>query len=284
MEMEQKYQDSLDFIKKEYPGEVKTAIILGTGLGKLVDEMKVEKLIPYEKIPYFPVSTVESHAGRLVFGELEGQKVMVMQGRFHYYEGYTLQQVTYPVRVMKLLGIERLLISNVSGSLNLSYKLGDLMVIDDHINLISGNPLIGKNDYSFGPRFPQMSRPYDPEMINAALLTGKIKGFGIHKGVYVAVNGPTLETRAEYRFFRIIGGDVVGMSTVPESIVANHMGMKVFGISLVTDIGDPDNLVPVSLEEILQVAKEGEPKLTAVIRGVLAQAHVPVKGLEPNGV
>ncbi|MBI2619543.1 MAG: purine-nucleoside phosphorylase [Ignavibacteriales bacterium] len=244
-------------------------IILGTGLGGLAKEIETEAAIDYETIPHFPVSTVESHHGKLIFGSLAGKQVVAMQGRFHYYEAYTLRQITFPVRVMKFLGVRNLLISNAGGALNPSFRKGDLMIISDHINLLGDNPLIGPNDESLGPRFPDMSEPYSRELIALAEKATQDLKIKTEKGVYVAMQGPNLETGAEYRFLRIIGADAVGMSTVPEDIVAVHMGMKVLGFSILTDECFPDTLKPVSLEEVIAVAKEAEPRMTAVMKEVV---------------
>jgi purine-nucleoside phosphorylase len=224
----------------------------------------------YSNIPDFPISTLEFHSGKLIFGTLAGKKVVAMQGRLHYYEGYTMQQITFPVRVMKMLGIKTLFVSNASGSLNPDFKKGDLMVIEDHINLQHLNPLIGRNEEALGPRFPDMSQPYKKTLINKALEIAAANNITCHKGVYVAVTGPNLETRAEYRYLRIIGGDAVGMSTAPEVIVANHMGVPVFAISVLTDEGFSEVLQPVSLEEILAVAHEAEPKMTLILKQLIA--------------
>jgi purine-nucleoside phosphorylase len=250
--------------------EPEVGIILGTGLGGLVTEIEVEKQLMYSNIPDFPISTLEFHSGKLIFGMLAGKKVVAMQGRLHYYEGYTMQQITFPVRVMKMLGIKTLFVSNASGSLNPAFKKGDLMVIEDHINLQTHNPLIGRNEEELGPRFPDMSEPYRRDLIVNALKIAETNNIICHKGVYVAVTGPNLETKAEYRYLRIIGGDAVGMSTVPEVIVANHMGLPVFAISVLTDEGFPDNLHPVSVEEILAVAHEAEPKMTLILKKLIA--------------
>jgi purine-nucleoside phosphorylase len=254
--------ETYDFLSQHIPQAPEIGIMLGTGLGRLADEIDAEQIISYDDIPHYPVSTVETHHGKLIYGTLGGKRILAMQGRFHYYEGYSMQQITYPIRLMHRLGIRTLYISNVSGAMNLAYEKGDLVLIDDHINLQGANPLTGPNWDEFGPRFPEMSEPYDQEMIHTAWQIAKQEGYRIHKGVYVAVNGPNLETRAEYRFLRKIGGDLVGMSTVPEVIVAKHQGMKVFAASIVTDLGDPDNLEAVSVEEIIRVASEAEPKLT----------------------
>lgn len=258
------FRETLEYIRRYFQGEVEIGIVLGTGLGRLAETIEKEHQLAYNFIPHFPISTVESHFGRLIFGKLGGKQVVAMQGRFHYYEGYTMYQITYPIRIMKLLGAHTLLLSNAAGALNLSFRMGDLMIITDHINLLPENPLRGINLDQLGPRFPDMSAPYHPELISRAKAIAARLNIPLREGVYVAVPGPNLETRAEYRFLRIIGGDVVGMSTVPECIVANHMGMRVFAMSIVTDIGDPDNLKPVSLEEIIQVANESEPKLTQI--------------------
>ncbi|GIV23555.1 MAG: purine-nucleoside phosphorylase [Bacteroidia bacterium] len=265
------FRETLDYIRRYYKGEVEVGIVLGTGLGRLAEAIEKEHQLAYNFIPHFPISTVESHFGRLIFGRLGGKKVVAMQGRFHYYEGYNMYQITYPIRIMKLLGAHTLLLSNAAGALNLTYKLGDLMIITDHINLLPENPLRGVNLDQLGPRFPDMSAPYHPELIAKARAIAQRLGIPVREGVYVAVQGPNLETRAEYRFLRIIGGDVVGMSTVPECIIANHMGMRVFAMSIVTDIGDPDNLKPVSLEEIIHVANEAEPKLTQIFTHLVAE-------------
>jgi purine-nucleoside phosphorylase len=250
--------------------EPEVGIILGTGLGALVQEIEVEKQLMYGNIPDFPISTLEFHSGKLIFGRLAGVKVVAMQGRLHFYEGYNMQQITFPVRVMKMLGIKNLLVSNASGSLNPDFKKGDLMVIADHINLQPQNPLIGRNEEELGPRFPDMSQPYDRTLINKALDIAKANNITCHKGVYVAVTGPNLETSAEYKYLRIIGGDAVGMSTVPEVIVARHMGLPVFAISVLTDEGFPEELKPVSIDEILAIAQEAEPKMTLILKELIA--------------
>jgi len=246
--------------------EPEIGIILGTGLGGLVNEIQVEKQMMYSNIPDFPISTLEFHSGKLIFGTLAGKKVVAMQGRLHYYEGYSMQQITFPVRVMKMLGVKTLFVSNASGALNPDFKKGDLMVIEDHINLQPQNPLVGNNESALGPRFPDMSEPYNKDLIKKALKIAADNNIACHKGVYVSVTGPNLETRAEYRYLRIIGGDAVGMSTVPEVIVANHMSLPVFAISVLTDEGFPETLKPVSVEEILAVATAAEPKLTLILK------------------
>jgi len=246
-------------------------VVLGTGLGALITDIEVDQAIDYAEIPHFPVSTVESHTGRLVFGRLQGRSVMAMEGRFHYYEGYTMEQVTFPIRVMQKMGVETLIVSNACGGMNPGYKRGDLMRIDDHINLIGDNPLRGPNLDELGPRFPDMSEPYDRGLGALADRVALEAGIRLHVGVYVAVAGPNLETRAEYRFLRTIGADVVGMSTVPEVIVARHANMRVLGVSIVTDECFPDALEPMDVETIIRVAGEAEPRMTRVIRDTIAR-------------
>lgn len=255
--------ETVSFLEKQgFKGEV--GVILGTGLGGLIQELSIEKEISYDYIPNFPVSTVESHHGKLILSKIGNKKAIIMQGRFHYYEGYSFQEITFPIRVMKLLGVEALFVSNAAGAVNLSYSKGDLMLIDDHINFLPGHPLIGKNDPNLGPRFPDMSCPYSPELNAKIELAAISLNIPLQKGVYMAVSGPTLETRAEYRMMKIMGTDAVGMSTVPEVIVANHMSLPVAAVSVITDIGDPDNLKAVNLDEIIAVAKEAEKSLTAI--------------------
>lgn len=246
-----------------------TGIVLGTGLGRLVSEIDIEVALDYADIPNFPVSTVESHHGRLIYGTLEGHKVLAMQGRFHIYEGYSLQEVTLPIRVMKLLGIQWLLLSNAAGAINKNYEKGDLMMLDDHINLLPANPLTGANIDELGPRFPDMSCPYSPLISGKMEAAAQEMGITLHKGVYAVVAGPNLETRAEYRYIGMIGADVVGMSTVPEVIVANHMGLPCAAVSVVTDLCDPDNLQPANLSDILETAGKAEVKLIRLFREVI---------------
>ncbi|MDZ4669094.1 MAG: purine-nucleoside phosphorylase [bacterium] len=248
-----------------YYNQAKIGIILGTGLGALVNDIEIEYSIPYDEIPHFPVSTVESHQGKLLFGKLSGVPVIVMQGRFHYYEGYAMQEVTFPVRVMKLLGVNTLVISNASGGVNPNFAVSDLMVVNDHINLMPEHPLRGKNDANLGPRFPDMSDAYDAKLIVLAKEVGKELGISLQEGVYTAVQGPTLETQAEYKYLRIIGSDTVGMSTVPENIVARHMGMRVFAISVITDLGVPGLIKKISLQDVLNAAAIAEPNMTRLI-------------------
>ncbi len=262
---------AVDVVRGRIDLEPRIAIILGTGLGALIGEIDTDVVIPYDELPGFPVPTVETHSGRLLLGHLAGKAVVAMQGRFHRYEGYTLQQVTLPVRVMRALGAETLIVSNACGGMNPMWDVGDLMLIADHINLLGDNPLIGGNLDALGPRFPDMSEPYDLELQRLALDAARDERITLRRGVYVAVPGPNLETRAEYRFLRLIGADVVGMSTVPEVIVAVHGGMKVLGISIITDSCLPDALKPASVEEIIRVANEAEPRLTQLIKHVVAR-------------
>lgn len=264
-------KETLEVINDKTTDSYPVGIILGTGLGGLVNEIEVEHEIDYADLPHFPISTVESHNGKLIFGKLSGKKIVAMQGRFHFYEGYSMKQITYPVRVMKKLGAEILLVSNACGGMNPIFRRGDIMLMSDHINLLGDNPLIGPNEDDLGPRFPDMSEPYSHELIEIAeqvALDNKIK---VQKGVYVAVPGPNLETKAEYRFLRNIGADVVGMSTVPENIVANQMGIKVLGISIITDECFPDALEPVNVEQIIATAMETEPKMTLIMKEVVAR-------------
>jgi len=256
------------FLKNKIPFTPKVGIILGTGLGGLVEKIEIEQTIPYDEIPDFPLSTVEGHKGKLILGKLSGTNVIAMQGRFHFYEGYSIQEVTMPVRVMKKLGIEQLIISNASGGVNPDYEVGDLMILNDHINLIP-SPLIGANLDEFGPRFPDMSDTYDKGMIATALSIGKDNGIRVFEGVYAAVTGPCLETPAEYKYLRIIGSDTVGMSTVPEVIVARHMQIPCFAISVITDLGVEGKIKKVSHEEIQKVAEIAEPKLTLIIEELI---------------
>jgi purine-nucleoside phosphorylase len=257
-------------IRRRWAGRPRVGIILGTGLGSLAEEITAEARIDYAAIPHFPRATAIGHAGQLVCGKLLGMTVVAMEGRFHAYEGYRFQEVTFPVRVMKALGAELLIVSNACGGMNPHYKAGDIVVIEDHINLMNGNPLIGANDDALGPRFPDMSAPYDRVLIDRALEIARRENFVAHRGVYVAVSGPNLETRAEYRFLRTIGADVVGMSTVPEVIVAVHAGMQVLGLSVVTDLCLPDALRPADIADILATAAAAEPKLRKIVLGILA--------------
>jgi purine-nucleoside phosphorylase len=271
LELAAEIQQAVEAIRRHWAGQPHVGIILGTGLGGLADQVATEATLAYEAIPHFPRSTAISHTGQLVCGQLEGLTVVAMEGRFHAYEGYSQRQITFPVRVMKALGAGLLIVSNACGGMNPQYAHGDIMVIEDHINLMNGNPLIGVNDDALGPRFPDMSRPYDPKLVERALEIARRENFVAHKGVYVAVTGPNLETRAEYRFLRTIGADVVGMSTVPEVIVAVHAGMRVLGLSIVTDMGLPDALKPANIDQILAIAAEAEPKMRKIVLGVLAR-------------
>lgn len=266
-----KRNEALSYLKEQTDHKPDYLIILGTGLGRLADEIDIIDRIPYSDIPHFPISTVEGHAGRLLFGTLSGKKVVAMQGRFHYYEGYGMQDIAFPPRVLHAMGAETLIVSNACGGLNPNFSRGDIMLINDHINMLGDNPLIGPNDDELGPRFPDMSDPYTKRLRNVAQKVALEKRIKMHEGVYVALSGPTMETKAEYRFLRNIGADVVGMSTVPEVITAVHMNMEVLGISVITDECLPDALEPVNIEKVLEAAGEAEPQMTEVIIGVLEQ-------------
>lgn len=267
--LRQQIAESVQAIQAKSKFRPELGVILGTGLGKLAGEVRAEAVVPYEEIHHFPVPTVEGHRGRLILGVLGERPVVVMQGRFHYYEGYETQQITHPVRVMKELGAHTLVVSNVSGGLNPHFRAGDIAVITDHINLTGLNPLRGPNDESLGPRFPDMYNCYDGALVNLASEVALKLGILLHRAVYAWVTGPNLETGAEYRYIRTIGGDLVGMSTVPEVIVARHAGLRVLGFSVVTDMGLPDAMKPVALPEVLRLAAEAEPKLTALVREVV---------------
>jgi purine-nucleoside phosphorylase len=269
LELYAKIEEACAFIRRQWSATPRAGIILGTGLGPLVAQIEVQASIEYEDIPNFPKSTATSHRGRLVCGNLCGLPIMAMEGRFHMYEGYPLKQITLPVRVMKALGADLLIVSNAAGGMNPNYGLGDIVVIDDQINLMGDNPLIGINDDRLGPRFPDMSAPYDPVLVNEALAIARREDIIAHKGVFVAVAGPNLETRAEYRFLRAIGADVVGMSTVPEVIVAVHCGMRTVGFSVVTDLCFPDALEPANVQKIIATANAAEPRLRALVSGIL---------------
>ena len=263
-------KESANFITEKTNFSPEIGIILGTGLGELVSEIEIEHSLPYNEIPNFPLSTVEGHSGRLILGILGGKKVVAMQGRFHFYEGYSMEKVTFPVRVMKFLGIKNLILSNASGGVNPDYEVGDLMILEDHICLIP-NPLIGANLDELGPRFPDMSDPYCKDMIQIAQQIASENNLPIQKGVYVALTGPTLETPAEYKYMRIIGGDTVGMSTAPEVIVARHMGIPCFAMSVITDLGVPGKIQKVTHEEIQKVSEIAEPKLTLIIKQLISK-------------
>ncbi len=268
--MLQNIKESANFITEKTNFNPEIGIILGTGLGGLVSEIEIEHSLPYNEIPNFPLSTVEGHSGRLILGILGGKKVVAMQGRFHFYEGYSMEKVTFPVRVMKFLGIKNLILSNASGGVNPNYEVGDLMILEDHICLIP-NPLIGSNLDELGPRFPDMSDPYCKDMIQIAQQIASENNLPIQKGVYVALTGPTLETPAEYKYMRIIGGDTVGMSTAPEVIVARHMGIPCFAMSVITDLGVPGKIQKVTHEEIQKVSEVAEPKLTLIIKQLISK-------------
>jgi purine-nucleoside phosphorylase len=261
--------EAVDAIRQKCDMKPDVGIICGTGMGDLADQVEGAVKIPYREIPHFPLSTVESHKGFLVLGKLEGKNVAVMQGRFHRYEGYTLKQVTFPVRVMKVLGADNLIIMNAVGSMNIHIPGGSIVFISDHINMMGDNPLIGPNEDSLGPRFPDMSQPYNRDMIALAEEVARENKIKTHRGVAIAVTGPCLETAAEYRFFRRVGADIVTMSTIPEAIVGTHMGMKILGISTVTDECYPDALGPADIDEIIRIANELEPQRQAIVRGVL---------------
>ena len=263
-------KEAVKFLKKEYKHEPDAGIVLGSGLGNFSTQVNVEKEISYEDIPHFPVSTVQGHKGKLIFGEIAGKRVVCMAGRFHFYEGYESSQIVFPIRVMKLLGIKALFLSNAAGAVNPAFNVGDLMIIKDHVSFFTHNPLIGKNIEELGPRFPDMSEPYKRELIQKAKEIGQRLGITLREGVYYAVTGPTFETRAEYKLIHALGGDAVGMSTVQECIVANHMNLPVFAMSVITDIGirEDDNII--THEEVLEAAKAAEPNFAAVFREIIA--------------
>lgn len=262
-------QETAQFIQSKIAAKADTAIILGSGLGNLSTKIETEFEIPYSSIPNFPVSTVEGHKGRLILGTLNGQKVWVLEGRFHFYEGYSPEQVSFPVRVLKLLGVQNLILSNAAGGVNPDYQVGDLMIIKDHISFFTINPLIGKNESALGTRFPDMSEPYAQEFIDKAKAIAATHQIKVHEGVYVGVTGPTFETRAEYKLIKFVGGDVVGMSTVQENIAAVHCGMRVFAISVVTDLGIREDNNVITHQEVLEAANAAEPKLTLIISDLI---------------
>jgi purine-nucleoside phosphorylase len=264
-------QETTHFIKAKIKESASTAIILGSGLGNLATKIEVDFEISYKEIPHFPVSTVEGHKGRLILGTLNGKRVWVMEGRFHFYEGYSPNQVVYPIRVLKLLGVQNLLLSNAAGGVNPDYAVGDLMILRDHISLFTINPLLGKNESELGTRFPDMSEPYADIFIQKAKAIATANGIHLHEGVYVGVTGPTFETRAEYKLIKAVGGDVVGMSTVQENIAAVHCGMKVFAISVVTDLGIREDNNVITHEEVLEAANAAEPKLTLIFSELLKE-------------
>jgi len=267
--MLEKIKATANLIKERIKGSPEFGIILGTGLGGLVKEIEILESIPYSEIPNFPVSTVEGHSGRLIYGKLGNKNVLAMQGRFHYYEGYSMNEVAFPVRVFKYIGVSHLFVSNASGGLNPDFKVGDIVIISDHINFFPEHPLRGKNIQELGPRFPDMVKTYDEFLQNKAKLIALECGINLKEGVYVGVSGPTYETPAEYKMFRILGGDMVGMSTVPEVIVARHMDMKVFGISIITDSGVPGEITEISHEKVQEVAMNAEPNMTLIMKKLI---------------
>ena len=269
--MLEKIQQTADFLRQRAGEMPKLAIILGTGLGNLVDHIDDKLYIPYSEIPNFPVSTVQGHSGNLIFGKMGGKPVIAMQGRFHYYEGYDMKTVTFPVRVFKALGVETLFVSNAAGGMNKEFRVGDVMIITDHINLFPENPLRGKNYEELGPRFPAMTEAYDRKLVALADSIGAEKGLRLMHGVYVGTTGPTFETPAEYEYFRVIGGDAVGMSTVPEVIVAAHAGLRVFGISVITDLGGKDVTEVPTHEEVQKAAVKAQPTVEAIVKEMVAR-------------
>ncbi|SDD61227.1 purine-nucleoside phosphorylase [Algoriphagus faecimaris] len=272
MNYQSEIKEASDFLKNLHPAPIENLIILGTGLGKLGDQIELDLEVDYADIPHFPVSTVESHSGKLLFGKLAGKTVLAMKGRFHYYEGYTMKQVTFPVRVAKELGVKKLLVSNASGGLNPAQEVGEVMILSDHIDLFPENPLRGHSPEEFGPRFPDMSEAYSKRLVQLALEVGKEMGVKLHTGVYVGVTGPNLETPAEYKYMRIIGGDAVGMSTVPEVIVAKQAGLEVFGISAITDLGVEGRIKEVSIKDVLEAAAKAEPIMAKVMSEVIRRS------------
>ena len=271
MSLRTRIKEAGEFIQSRTKIKPRIGVILGTGLGGLTKEIEIESKLSYRDIPYFAISTTPGHEGSLILGRLSGKMIMAMQGRFHFYEGYSLQEITFPLRVMKYMGVNVIIESNAAGGMNPNFKAGDLMVITDHINLIGSNPLVGPNDDKLGPRFVDMCEPYDKKLIELYEKVAMRERIRIHRGVYVAVMGPNLETPAEYRFLRLIGADAVGMSTVPEVIVAKHSGLKVLGISCITDECFPDKLEPVNLAKLIKVANLAEPKMTRLIKGILKE-------------
>ena len=268
---QEKLQETVAFIQAKISAKPVAGIILGSGLGGLVDEIEVSLSLNYEDIPNFPVSTVKGHGGKLLFGKINGKEVVMLSGRFHYYEGYSMQEVTFPVRIMKMLGATLLMVSNAAGGMNAAFKVGDLMIINDHINLFPEHPLRGKNDEAIGPRFPDMTEPYSLDLIAKAKAIAVKNNIHVHEGVYIGLQGPTFETKAEYRFLHVIGGDTVGMSTVPEVIVAKHMGMDVFGMSVVTDLGIREEMNTITHEEVLEAAAKAAPKMALLFTELLGE-------------
>ncbi len=266
-------KETVAFLNSQITEKPEVGIILGTGLGGLVKELDICQTIPYKEIPNFPVSTVDGHHGQLIFGAMSGRKIVAMQGRFHYYEGYSMKELTFPVYVMKFLGIRLLILSNASGGLNPDFKIGDIMVIEDHINLMKDNPLIGKNDDEVGIRFPDMSNAYDKKMVDSAFHIAVREGIQLRRGIYAAVSGPTYETPAEYHYIRTIGADAVGMSTVPEVIAARHMGLDCFAVSIISDLGVPGKIVEISHKHVIDAASLAEPAMTRVIKKMLLESE-----------
>ncbi|WP_281228179.1 purine-nucleoside phosphorylase [Flavobacterium aquiphilum] len=266
-----KVQETVSYIKEKVNFTPEFGVILGSGLGGFTNDIVIEYTLPYEEIPNFPVSTVQGHKGALVFGTIGSKKVVAMQGRFHFYEGYSMKEVTFPVRVMKYLGIEKLIVSNASGGVNPKYKVGSIVIIKDHINFMPEHPLRGKNDERFGPRFVNMSQPYSVEMIGKVKTIAQELGIEIHDGIYLGLQGPTFETLAEYKMVKILGADCVGMSTVPEVIVARHMDLETFGVSIITDMGDEESILSISHDEVLEAAKSAEPHLRSLIRELIVR-------------
>lgn len=269
--MWEQVQETVDYIQNRTSFSPEYGVILGSGLGGFTDDMEVEFILPYSEIPNFPVSTVEGHKGALVFGTINSKKVVAMQGRFHYYEGYTMKEVTFPVRVMKYLGVEKLIVSNASGGVNANYKVGSVVIIKDHVNMMPEHPLRGKNDSRFGPRFVNMSEPYSRKMMMKAKEIAANFGITVHDGVYLGLQGPTFETLSEYKMVKTLGCDCVGMSTVPEVIVARHMELETFGISVITDMGDAESIDSITHEEVLEAAKEAEPHVRKLIKELITQ-------------
>ncbi|MDP1622110.1 MAG: purine-nucleoside phosphorylase [Bacteroidales bacterium] len=268
--MLKKIKETVEYLESKITTKPEVGIILGTGLGGLVNEIEIRHTLPYEFIPNFPVSTVDGHNGQLIFGTMGGKNIVAMQGRFHYYEGYTMQEITFPVMVMKFLGIELLVLSNASGGVNPDFEVGDIMVINDHINLMKDNPLIGKNEEEIGTRFPDMGHAYDPQLIEKAMGIARKHGIKLQQGVYAAVSGPTYETPAEYRYIRTIGADAVGMSTIPEVIAARHMGLKCFAVSIISDLGVPGKIVEITHKHVIDAASAVEPLMTQIIKEMIA--------------
>lgn len=268
---QEKIAETISFIQSKITQQPKVGIILGSGLGGLVNELEIQLALPYEEIPNFPVSTVKGHGGKLLFGLLGGKQVVMLSGRFHYYEGYTMQEVSFPVRVMNALGAHTLMVSNAAGGMNKNFKVGDLMIINDHINLFPEHPLRGRNDENVGPRFPDMTEPYSLDLVHKAKNIAKQNNILVYEGVYIGLQGPTFETKAEYKWLHIIGGDAVGMSTVPEVIVAIHAGMKVFGMSVITDLGIREEMNVITHEEVLEAANNAAPKMALVFKELIKE-------------